>query len=323
MIGKHALCSAVVGSLIVVGCESPPSDQGDRRSSPEIEPLVAQATPGADASIEVIARYGSEVVGAEELRQALERLPGRSLQVMNDQARRRFVENHVLNRLLFEEGKERGFDQDPVVRQQIEELERKLVVQKLVQELQQVPPITDQEIEAYYRENESSYSTTTLRARHILVRDEKLAAEILAEVEADPESFGELAEEHSIDTASSRKGGDLGFFGPGRMVAPFERAAFALQEPGDLSEVVKTQYGYHIILLDERREGPLRPLDQVSERIRASLRQQKVRIRTQDYYDRLKAEANLEIDEAAVARILEELPKTGGAGLSLSRDRTH
>jgi parvulin-like peptidyl-prolyl isomerase len=83
-----------------------------------------------------------------------------------------------------------------------------------------------------------------IRCAHILVEKESLAKEILEKIK-NGESFSKMAEQYSID-GSRRRGGDLGFFGKGMMVADFEKAAFALQK-GEVSGVIKTQFGYHII----------------------------------------------------------------------------
>ena len=83
-----------------------------------------------------------------------------------------------------------------------------------------------------------------IRCAHILVEKESLAKEILEKIK-NGESFSKMAEQYSID-GSKRRGGDLGFFGKGMMVADFEKAAFALQK-GEVSGVIKTQFGYHII----------------------------------------------------------------------------
>lgn len=83
-----------------------------------------------------------------------------------------------------------------------------------------------------------------IRCAHILVEKESLAKEILEKIKKG-ESFAKLAEQYSID-GSRRRGGDLGFFGKGMMVKPFEAAAFALNK-GDVSGVVRTEFGYHII----------------------------------------------------------------------------
>src|SRR5690606_6797368 len=116
----------------------------------------------------------------------------------------------------------------------------------------------------YYDSHPHLFSTTKIQASHILVKDEAEAKMIRDQLIADPSKFAEIAREKSTDKTSGAKGGDLGKFGQGRMVPEFEAAAFAL-EPNTISDVVKTQYGYHIILVTEREEGERRPFDQVKE----------------------------------------------------------
>ena len=116
------------------------------------------------------------------------------------------------------------------------------------------------------------------------------------------EKFADLAREKSTDSSTARKGGDLGTFGQGRMVPEFERAAFSLH-PGEVSDVVKTQYGYHIIMVSERKDGEPKPFDQVKEQIRAALRNRAVQDQVQAHFDGLKKSADLKVDEAALARV--------------------
>ena len=305
MFGKVPLYVGVVVGLILTGCDGP------RSHSPEEQKpqVVTTSVPAPAVEGEVAARFGDQVMTVDDLVIELQRLPRRSRQLMNEEGRARFVENYILHELLFQEGTSRKLDQDPEILHQVEDMNRRLVVQKLVKQLQEVPPVSDEEIATYYKENEARYSTTTLRARHILVRDEEVADELREKLDAEPDGFEDLAKENSVDTASARKGGDLGFFGHGRMVPEFEAAAFSLREPGDLSDVVKTQYGFHIIKLEERREGQGKPLEQVREQIRASLRREAVQERTQDYYDDLKKKADIRIDSDVVARVAADLPE--------------
>src|SRR5581483_2563058 len=173
----------------------------------------------------------------------------------------------------------------------------------------QTPPeVTDEQARAYYDENPSLYSTTQIHASHILVKDEDTAKQLDADLKQHPEKFADVAKEKSTDTGSAQKGGDLGTFGQGRMVPDFERVAFALQ-PGQVSDVVKTQYGYHIILVSERKEGERKPFDQVKEQIKATLRNKRLQDQMQGHFDTLKKDANLKLDEDALAKLA---PPPGG-----------
>lgn len=108
--------------------------------------------------------------------------------------------------------------------------------------------VTDKEVKDYY---DKEYKPE-IKARHILVADEKTAKEVKAKLAAG-EKFEDLAKTYSIDPGSKEKGGDLGWFGPGKMVPEFETAAYAL-EKGQISEPVKTQNGFHIIEVTDKKE---------------------------------------------------------------------
>lgn len=133
-----------------------------------------------------------------------------------------------------------------------------------------------------YRDNPDKFKVgDEVRVRHILIAGDtpeaKAEAEkLLAELKGGAD-FAKLAKEHSADKGSAVKGGDLGLFGHGRMVPEFEQAAFALKNKGDLSDVVKTQFGYHILQLEERVPEHVRPFDEVKDQlvqqVRSSIQQ--------------------------------------------------
>ena len=142
------------------------------------------------------------------------------------------------------------------------------------------------EIEAWYKTNEVRYKRPEERqASHILIRADKGAPEaevkaaqekaagILAQLKAAPGDFAKLAKEHSQDPGSAAQGGDLGFFGRGMMVKPFEDATFALKE-GELSDVVRSDFGFHIIKLTGMRAEQVKPLAAVRDEIVAELKRQ-------------------------------------------------
>ena len=113
------------------------------------------------------------------------------------------------------------------------------------------------------------------RARHILIKGTEpsslaQAEKLLAELKAGA-NFEELATANSADPGSAAKGGDLGFFPKGRMVKPFEDALETLKQPGDLSGVVQSNFGYHIIRLEERQPASTKPFEEVREQLRAEV----------------------------------------------------
>jgi peptidyl-prolyl cis-trans isomerase D len=147
--------------------------------------------------------------------------------------------------------------------------------------------VAEADVRAYYEQNKSRYGTEEQRrASHILISAEgsdkaaarKKAEEILAKVRAKPTDFEKLAREHSKDTGSAAQGGDLGFFGRGMMVKPFEDAAFALKE-GEISNVIETDFGAHIIKLTSIKPAQAKPFDEVRADIERDLKQQEAQKR--------------------------------------------
>lgn len=164
--------------------------------------------------------------------------------------------------------------------------------------------VSDEDVEHFYQTNiEHMRKPIQVHARHILIKPhstsladhqeaKKQANAILEEVRAGGD-FAELARTRSEGPSASR-GGDLGYFGSGQMVAPFEQAAFAL-EPGQVSDVVQTQFGYHVILLEDKRGGEIASLDEASGRIREYLSDLALQSAVESLVTSLREQGEIEI----------------------------
>lgn len=144
--------------------------------------------------------------------------------------------------------------------------------------------VTEAGLQQYYEQNASRYTQAEeRRARHVLVKAEKeqpaaerqkakaKAEQLLAQLRAKPEEFPAVAKASSDDTVSAQQGGDLGFFGRGAMVKPFEDAVYSMK-PGEISPVIETDFGYHVIQLTELRGGQKKPFAEVKPEIEAEVR---------------------------------------------------
>ncbi len=184
--------------------------------------------------------------------------------------------------------------------------ERLTVQQVLEQATKDVPGATDEEIGKFYEGNPDKFKAPEqVRASHILLRlDSKSTPEqkdeakkkieaIRAEIESKAITFAEAAEKYSQDPSNAQKGGDLGFFSRGRMVKPFEEAAFATK-PGTLSTVVETQFGYHIIQVAELKPAGTVSLEESKPLIKQYLDQLARQKAAQKYMSELRAKANVE-----------------------------
>ncbi len=187
-----------------------------------------------------------------------------------------------------------------------EKVRDQLMTQKLIEEesASAVNPTKEEEKEYYDTHPTQFDMPKSIKASHILIKlspeatDEQKAAarkkidEVLAKAKKG-EDFAELARKYS-EGPSAPNGGDLGWVTPGKMVQSFEEAAFKLQ-PGQISDVVSTVYGLHIIKVDEVKEARHAPFDEVQPNIELMLKRQKMRPWLKNYIDELRAKAKIEI----------------------------
>ncbi|MGF7184175.1 parvulin-like peptidyl-prolyl isomerase [Desulfitispora alkaliphila] len=145
---------------------------------------------------------------------------------------------------------------------------------------------SEEEISEYYHENEEQLKR--VRARHILVQEEEKALELI-ELLNQGEDFAELAKEHSLDPGSGSRGGDLGYFGKGRMVPEFEEASFSLAKGEYTKEPVESEHGFHIILIEDRKET----LEELREDIEYSLTFEEKSQLFNQFVEQIKDNANI------------------------------
>jgi parvulin-like peptidyl-prolyl isomerase len=165
--------------------------------------------------------------------------------------------------------------------------------------------VTDEEISRTYNNNLDKFTQPeSVRARHILIKadenateEEKAAAlekiKTIRDQLAEGADFASLATQKS-EGPSAGNGGDLGYFSADKMVPSFSNAAFAL-EPGEISGIVETRFGYHIIKLEDRREPWLPTLEQVKEQLKPQLEQQKAQYVFQEYVQDIQSKADITI----------------------------
>ncbi|MDF2839381.1 MAG: peptidylprolyl isomerase [Clostridia bacterium] len=128
-------------------------------------------------------------------------------------------------------------------------IRKDILVSKLQEKLTADVSVTDEQVAAYYTSNNDQF--ISVKASHILLEDEETAKKILERAKAG-ENFGELALQNSTDPSAQTNKGDLGYFRKGDMVEPFETAAFGMKV-GEISDLVKTDFGYHIIKLEDKK----------------------------------------------------------------------
>lgn len=229
----------------------------------------AMAQDAAPAEDPVLATVNGEDILESEVRATQQGLPQQYRQLPFDMLKADLLTREINQRLLMDAGSEAGLADDEEVKAQIAALERRLIAETYLDRALS-DAITDDAIEAKYEEFiKTNEPEPQVHARHILLESEEDAQAIIAELD-DGADFEELAKEKSTGP-SGPNGGDLGFFNRGDMVAPFAEAAFAM-EPGTYSsEPVQTQFGWHVIKVEEKKEGTQPSLDEVRQQLVAEI----------------------------------------------------
>jgi peptidyl-prolyl cis-trans isomerase D len=178
------------------------------------------------------------------------------------------------------------------------------------QAIRQRTQVTEEDIKRYYEDNQQQFSTPEqVRASHILFKTEgkdeaavrKEAEEVLAKAKAPNADFAKLANQHTEEEIGRTRGGDLDFFGRGAMAKEFEDAAFALQ-PGQISDVVKSPFGFHIIKVTDRRPAVAQPLEAVRTQIEEQIKMERAQAEAQRIADSLAGQLDKPEDLDTVAR---------------------
>ncbi|MBS3995647.1 MAG: peptidylprolyl isomerase [Alkaliphilus sp.] len=168
-----------------------------------------------------------------------------------------------------------------------EQIKTDLYMNKFYENLSKELNLSEEKLKEYYEQNKEEYRNIQVKASHILVDKEEEAKDILNKIQAG-QDFSELAKEFSKDPGSAPQGGDLGFFSKDMMVPEFDEAAFNLQ-PGEISEPIKTTYGYHIIKVFDKIDE-LSSFEDVKEEIRTLLIDQAILSKSDEIRNSMKIE---------------------------------
>lgn len=281
------------GAVLLPGQAAPPPPQ-----APSAAPK-----PVGDR---VVITVGAEKITAAQFEEFIDALPQQYRAMARGTAKRQFADQIVAIKSLAQEARKRKLDQTPSYKRQLAFQEENLLAGSLFQNLTDTLPISESDARAYYDQHKSEFESA--RARHILVRFAgspmplKAGKKELPEPEAlalvqelkkrldAGEEFAKVAEAESDDTTSAAKGGDLGTFRRGQMVPAFDSAAFTIAL-NKVSDPVKSQFGFHLIRVEERTA---QPFDTVRADIEKKVRPELVKKALED----LRKGANIQVDDS-------------------------
>jgi peptidyl-prolyl cis-trans isomerase C len=265
------------------------------------------ATPAASADPVVIAA-GDLSIKQSEFEAALKSLPAEYQQYASGAGKKQFAEDYLRMKMLASEGTKAGLDKDPNVLSQLALMKENLVAQAQLTKIEKSITVSDEELKKKYDTDKASYEQ--VKARHILIafkgspaaqegkaelteEQAKAKAEDLHKQIVGGASFDELAKKESDDVGSGTRGGDLGAFGRGQMVPEFEKAAFEAKK-GEVTPVIRTQFGYHIIKVDEHDMTPF-------EQVKATLEKNERQARMQAKMEQMKTNAKVTFNDTYFA----------------------
>ena len=235
-------------------------------------PALSQTSPLPTPGDAVIATVDGTEIRASDVVALYQSLPERYRQIGMAQIADQIVERLIDQTLTANAAREAGLEKDPEVQRRVQQLTDG-VLQQVYLDKRIGEELTEAKLKAAYKKRISEQSASEeIRARHILVKTEAEAQKIIQEL-GDDGDFAAAAKKHSTGP-SGAKGGDLGFFADGMMVPEFSKAAFALKVGEVTKTPVKTQFGWHIIKLEERRKTEAPSYDTLIPDLRRELRQQ-------------------------------------------------
>ena len=203
--------------------------------------------------------------------------------------RKAIIDNLSMQTMVAAEAAKKGLDKAPETARQMEMLKQSLLANAFVQDWIKSNPVTDDMVKAEYDKLNTKAGGSEYKARHILVATEAEAKEIVAKLKKDMKVFAALAKEKSMDPGSKANGGDLGWFNPAGMVPEFGAAVAKLEKGKFTEEPVKSQFGYHVIVLDDSRAITPPPLEQVKDQLKQNIQRQNLKA----YFDDMKAKAKI------------------------------
>jgi len=256
--------------------------------------LVSVSSAGTD--------YGTvngEKISADEIAQTLGQ-QGIEFSTLNKEMQKRVIDMVVDRKLLSQLAAKSKIEQSADFKEKLALIKKELVLNLWMEkEAKKIESsVSDADIKAEYEKNKDAYKVPAqLKARHILVKSEDEAKAIIKSLEAAKDSkaeFIKLAKEKSTGP-SGKSGGDLGWFALDRMVPEFSLAADKLKKGTFTKEPVKTQFGYHIIYLEDRKPAGTKTLDEVKDQIKAKLNREKFNAFMDETVKKLKKDAKIEL----------------------------
>lgn len=278
-------------ALLLTAAASLTLSQSAQAQAAENEAAQDQPSGAAtgDQENQLVAVVNGTEIRISDVMEMIGRLP-QNVQMQAYSNMPAMIERTIDLELILKASEQAGLREDAVVQEQIEAISRDVLRQTYLERLAETA-VTEAELREAYDTYVQENPPEQVRARHILVESESEAQEIIGQLDGGAD-FAELAREKSTGP-TGENGGDLGYFERGQMVAPFAEAAFGL-EPGSYTETpVQTQFGWHVILVEDKRTGEPPSFEELQPQLRQELEQEAI----QTHLTELRNSADIEVVE--------------------------
>jgi peptidyl-prolyl cis-trans isomerase C len=236
--------------------------------------LAMTALVAAPAFAQNVATVNGKAIPSSKVDQIVKQVVAQGKQADSPQLREAIKKDLINREVLIQEADKQGIATRPEVKMQLDNARQSIIINAMLAEYMKKNPVKDTEAKAEYDKYKAQMGDKEYRARHILVPTEEEAKAVIAKLKTGAK-FEELAKQQSKD-GSAANGGDLDWASPANYVPEFSKAMVALQK-GAISETpVKTQYGYHVIKLEDTRAAKVPPFEEVKQQVTESLQQRKL-----------------------------------------------
>jgi len=247
-----------------------------------------------NAKSKPLATVNGKVITVGDFEKRVSKMPA-YYKTLAGERKKDFLDDMINEQLIYKEALRRGINREPEVKELLDEAKRKILIARLMETEVKKSAVNEDKIKEFYAIHKDDFVTPLkLRASHIMVDTEAEANEVLQKLK-DGGDFAQLAKQYSKDPSKAR-GGDLGYFIKGQLMPEIEEVCFKLQV-GQMSDIIKTKFGYHIIKLTDRIEPRTVELSEVRDAIEKELKDKAQQKTLDDLVKNLRSKAHIKINE--------------------------
>lgn len=258
----------------------------------------------------VLATIDGDKITLQEFNAELDKIPvNMKMLVASESGKKNYLDRLVVKKLLLKEASKAKIESDKEFQDRFNDIKDQLIIEALLKKkISADTQMSEENLKKYYEDHKEDFKKDReINTRHILLKTEEEAKQVQAKLQKG-EDFTELAKRYSIDPNVRQSGGEIGFQPKGSLIPEYESAAYKLTKVGQVTGIVKTQFGYHIIRLEGVKPPSYVPFEEVKDFIKQKNAQEKQKEVLEKYIEDLKKNAKITINEALLKEDKAEPP---------------